>query len=187
MVGVDPSRAEHYPHEFSGGMKQRAMMAMALACSPDLVIADEPTTALDVIVQAQVHRLLKDLQDKLKLSLILISHDLSVVSEICDKLAIMYAGKIVETGKTSEIFSDPLHPYSVGLLNAFPNIDGKRKRLSAIPGFPPDLHEPPSGCRFHPRCPIARDICREQEPPLEQKKPGRYVACFFAGEYRGRG
>jgi len=184
MVGIDPTRSKHYPHEFSGGMKQRAMTAMALACDPELVIADEPTTALDVIVQAQVHRLLKDLQDRLKLSLILISHDLSVVSEICQRTAIMYAGEIVESGRTSDIFRDPVHPYTVGLLNAFPNIDEKRRRLSAIPGFPPDLLDPPSGCRFHPRCPIAREICEERQPRLDEKKKGRLAACHFAGEYR---
>jgi len=184
MVGIDPSRSKHYPHEFSGGMKQRAMTAMALACDPELVIADEPTTALDVIVQAQVHRLLKDLQDRLKLSLVLISHDLSVVSEICQRTAIMYAGEIVESGRTSDIFRDPVHPYTVGLLSAFPNIDEKRRRLSAIPGFPPDLLDPPSGCRFHPRCPIAREICEERQPRLDEKKKGRLAACHFAGEYR---
>jgi len=184
MVGIDPTRSKHYPHEFSGGMKQRAMTAMALACDPELVIADEPTTALDVIVQAQVHRLLKDLQDRLKLSLILISHDLSVVSEICQRTAIMYAGEIVESGRTSDIFRDPVHPYTVGLLNAFPNIDEKRRRLSAIPGFPPDLLDPPSGCRFHPRCPIAREICEERQPRLDEKKKGRLAACHFAGENR---
>jgi len=184
LVGIDPLRADDYPHEFSGGMKQRAMTAMALACQPDLVIADEPTTALDVIIQAQVHRLLKDLQGQLKLSLILISHDLSVVSEICDRVAIMYAGKIVEFGKTSEIFADPLHPYTVGLLGAFPNIDGKRRRLSSISGFPPDLLEPPPACRFHPRCPISRPICTQKEPILEQKKPERLAACHFAGEHK---
>jgi len=187
MVGIHPSRSNDYPHEFSGGMKQRAMTAMALACDPDLVIADEPTTALDVIVQAQVHRLLKDLQDRLKLSLILISHDLSVVSEICQRTAIMYAGEIVEYGRTSDIFKDPVHPYTVGLLSAFPNIDGKKRRLSAIPGFPPDLLDPPPGCRFHPRCPIAREICEEKQPRLEEKKKGRLAACHFACEYRPGG
>ncbi|WP_455284399.1 ABC transporter ATP-binding protein [[Eubacterium] cellulosolvens] len=187
MVGIDPSRCNQYPHEFSGGMKQRAMTAMALACNPELVIADEPTTALDVIVQAQVHRLLKDLQDRLKLSLILISHDLSVVSEICQKTAIMYAGEIVEYGRTSDIFRDPVHPYTVGLLSAFPNIDEKKRRLSAIPGFPPDLLTPPLGCKFHPRCPIAREICKEMQPRLDQKRKGRLAACHFAGEYRPGG
>lgn len=187
MVGIDPSRCNQYPHEFSGGMKQRAMTAMALACNPELVIADEPTTALDVIVQAQVHRLLKDLQDRFKLSLILISHDLSVVSEICQKTAIMYAGEIVEYGRTSDIFRDPVHPYTVGLLSAFPNIDEKKRRLSAIPGFPPDLLTPPLGCRFHPRCPIAREICEEMQPRIDQKRKGRLAACHFAGEYRPGG
>ncbi len=187
MVGIDPSRCNQYPHEFSGGMKQRAMTAMALACDPELVIADEPTTALDVIVQAQVHRLLKDLQDRFKLSLILISHDLSVVSEICQKTAIMYAGEIVEYGRTSDIFRDPVHPYTVGLLSAFPNIDEKKRRLSAIPGFPPDLLTPPLGCKFHPRCPIAREICKEMQPRIDEKRKGRLAACHFAGEYRPGG
>jgi len=184
LVGIDPSRARDYPHEFSGGMKQRAMIAMALACSPELVIADEPTTALDVIVQAQVHRLLRNLQHELELSLILISHDLSVVSEVCDKIGIMYAGRIVEYGRTKTVLRDPLHPYTVGLLCAFPNIEEGKRRLSAIPGFPPDLLEPPPACRFHPRCQIGRPICRETDPKLEEKKEERFVACHFAGECR---
>ena len=182
LVGIDPSRNMSYPHELSGGMKQRVMIAMALACNPDLVIADEPTTALDVVVQAQVHRLLKDLQDRLKLSLVLISHDLSVVSEICDRIAIMYAGEIVESGLTREIFREPLHPYTVGLLNAFPEIDGEKRRLKAIPGFPPNLLRPPPACRFHLRCPIARTICSEKHPLLEEKSQTRFAACHFAGE-----
>jgi len=180
LVGVDPSRAQDFPHEFSGGMKQRAVIAMALSCDPDILIADEPTTALDVITQARILELIRDLQTKLGLSLIVITHDLSLPAEICTEIAIMYAGKIVECGSTNSIYSDPMHPYTKALLGAFPSILGPIRRMETLPGFPPDLRSPSSGCRLHPRCPIAEDQCKEKEPELVEVKPGHYVACYKA-------
>lgn len=177
-VGLEPSRADNYPHEFSGGMRQRALIAMALACNPDLLIADEPGTALDVIVQAQVLRLLTELKKRLNLAMIMISHDLSIISETCDKIAIMYAGKIVEQGDITTIFKEPLHPYTQGLIGAFPSIKAEKRRMKSIPGFPPDLLNPPPGCRFNPRCPYVMDICRKEEPEL-LKSGKRYVACHL--------
>jgi len=177
LVGLDPSRINDYPHEFSGGMRQRAMIAMALACNPKLVIADEPTSALDVIVQAQILSLIKDLQKNLNLSMILVTHDLSILSEICNSIAVMYAGKVVEYGPTLEVYEDPQHPYTKGLLAATPSIKGNRRRLKSIPGTPPDLLNPPPGCRFHPRCPYAKDICKKEEPPLVKVGEKRVVAC----------
>jgi len=166
MVGIDSGRADNYPHEFSGGMRQRALIAMALAANPEVLVADEPGTALDVVVQAQILRLLRELKDKLNLSMVFISHDLSIVAETCDKLAIMYAGQVIEYGDTKSIFAKPLHPYTQGLLGAFPSIKGERKKLVSIPGQPPDLLDPPSGCRFNPRCPYVMDICKKVEPKL---------------------
>jgi len=177
LVGIDPSRANNYPHEFSGGMRQRAMIAMALVCNPDFVIADEPTTALDVIVQAQILKLLVELREKLHLSYMLISHDISTIADICEKTSVMYAGKIVELADTLTIFKDPRHPYAKGLISAFPSIKGAKKRLSSIPGFPPDLLNPPEGCRFHPRCPIAMDVCHRQEPEIRDLGRNHLVAC----------
>jgi len=150
---------------------------MALVCNPDFVIADEPTTALDVIVQAQILKLLVDLREKLHLSFMLISHDISTIADICEKTAVMYAGKIVELADTLAIFRDPRHPYAKGLISAFPSIRGAKKRLSSIPGFPPDLLNPPNGCRFHPRCPIAMDICQRQEPEIRDLGGNHLVAC----------
>ena len=179
-VGIEPSRATNYPHEFSGGMRQRALIAMALAADPSLVIADEPGTALDVIVQAQILRLLRDLKDKLGLSMILISHDLSIIAETCEKVAIMYAGRIVEYGDAVSIFKDPKHPYTQGLIKAFPSIRGEKVRLTSIPGSPPDLLNPPTGCRFNPRCPYVMDICKKVEPALEEHGvKGHTVACHL--------
>jgi peptide/nickel transport system ATP-binding protein len=166
MVGIDKSRADNYPHEFSGGMRQRALIAMALAANPEVLVADEPGTALDVVVQAQILKLLRELKDKLNLSMVFISHDLSIVAETCEKLAIMYAGQVVEYGDTKAIFAKPLHPYTQGLLGAFPSIKGERKKLVSIPGQPPDLLAPPVGCRFNPRCPYVMDICKREEPKL---------------------
>ncbi|TMI59477.1 ABC transporter ATP-binding protein [Candidatus Bathyarchaeota archaeon] len=166
MVGIDSGRADNYPHEFSGGMRQRALIAMALAANPEVLVADEPGTALDVVVQAQILKLLRELKDKLNLSMVFISHDLSIVAETCDKLAIMYAGQVIECGDTKSIFAKPLHPYTQGLLGAFPSIKGERKKLVSIPGQPPDLLDPPSGCRFNPRCPYVMDICKKVEPKL---------------------
>jgi peptide/nickel transport system ATP-binding protein len=180
LVGVDPSRAQDFPHEFSGGMKQRAVIAMALACDPDILIADEPTTALDVITQARILELIRDLQAKLGLSLIVITHDLSLPAEICTEIAIMYAGKIVECGSTNSIYSDPMHPYTRALLGAFPSILGPIRKMETLPGFPPDLRSPSLGCRLYPRCPIAEDQCKEKEPELVEVKPGHFVACYKA-------
>jgi len=179
LVGIERAKIDRYPHELSGGMKQRVVIAMSIACNPELVIADEPTTALDVIIAAQVLELLKDLQRKLDVSMILISHDLSVVAEVCDKIAIMYAGKIVETGTVMEVFKNPRHPYSEKLLAAFPSIFGAKRKLTSIGGFPPDLLDPPQGCRFHPRCSYAMEICRKKEPVLSDPGYGQLVSCHL--------
>lgn len=179
LTGLDPSRLEHYPHEYSGGMKQRACIAMALACNPKILIADEPSTALDVIVQAQILKLLKDLKEKLGISLIVISHDLSLIAETCDTAAIMYAGKIVEFADIVKIFKQPLHPYTQGLIEAFPSISSKEFKLVSIPGFPPDLINPPPGCRFHPRCKYAMEICKRESPPFIEASEEHYVACHL--------
>lgn len=182
LVGIRPELIDRYPHELSGGMKQRTMIAMSLACSPELVIADEPTTALDVIIQAQVLKVIKELQKKLNLSMILITHDLSVVADTCDKIAIMYAGKIMEYGDIFTIFKEALHPYSQNLIAAFPSVLGEKRDLPTIPGFPPDLLNPPPGCRFHPRCLYAMDICKEKEPKIEEiGEKEHYVACHLVG------
>lgn len=182
MVGVDASRVNNYPHEFSGGMRQRALIAMALACNPKLLIADEPGTALDVIVQSQVLQLMKSLKEKLGLSMVMISHDLSIVAEVCEKIAIMYAGNIVEYGDVESVFKEPLHPYTQGLLGAFPSIKGEKKKLISIPGQPPDLLHPPTGCRFHPRCPYAMEVCKKEVPVLQRQGSGsgeHTVACYL--------
>lgn len=180
IVGINPTRVDSYPHEFSGGMRQRAMIAMALASNPEIVIADEPGTALDVIVAAQVLKLLKELKEKLNLAMILITHDLSIIAEICEKTAIMYAGRIAEYGDVVAIFKDPIHPYTQGLIGAFPNIkDKQRIRMQSIPGSPPDLLHPPTGCRFHPRCQYAMDICKKEEPKLIEVGKSHSVACHL--------
>lgn len=179
LVGIDPKRLDSYPHEFSGGMRQRALIAMALACNPKLVIADEPGTALDVIVQAQVLHLMKDLKEKLNLSMILISHDLSIIAETCERVAIMYAGNMMEYGDTRSVFHEPLHPYTQGLLQAFPDIHGEKKKLTSIPGAIPDLLLPPTGCRFNPRCPYSMDVCKKDPPPMIEMRPNHYVACYL--------
>jgi peptide/nickel transport system ATP-binding protein len=183
LVGVEPDRVDNYPHEFSGGMRQRALIAMALAANPKLLIADEPGTALDVIVQAQTLKLMRELKDRLGLSMVMISHDLSIIAETCEKVAIMYAGRIVEYGDAEAIFKEPLHPYTQGLVKAFPSIHGERIRLSSIPGSPPNLLDPPSGCRFNPRCPFVMDVCHKVVPPLQQSGKGEHlVACHLYGE-----
>lgn len=179
LVGLDPSRASNYPHEFSGGMRQRAMIAMALACNPKILIADEPGTALDVIVQAQVLKLIRSLKEKLNLGVIIITHDLSIISETCEKFAVMYAGKIVELGDVLTMFKKPLHPYTQGLILAFPNIREQRRRMESIPGSPPNLLNPPSGCRFHPRCKYAMDVCKKEEPEYVEASEGHFVACHL--------
>lgn len=183
LVGIGAERLSRYPHELSGGMKQRTMIAMSLVCNPDLVIADEPTTALDVIIQAQVLKLMKELRQKLNLSMLLITHDLSMLVETCDKAAIMYAGKIVEYGDLTSIFKEALHPYTKMLIGAFPSILGERRKLSSIHGFPPDLLNPPEGCRFHPRCPYVMKICRKKEPgTIQAGSNEHYVACHLVGQ-----
>jgi peptide/nickel transport system ATP-binding protein len=179
QVEIDPSRALNYPHELSGGMRQRAMIAMALALDPDLIIADEPTTALDVVTQVQVLKLLRGLQQKLDVSVILISHDLSILGQACDRVIIMYAGKIVEIGKVEVLFKNPLHPYTQALLDSFPDIKAERKPLTGLQGSPPDLLDPPSGCRLHPRCPEAQNICQETEPQIIEVSPNHSVACHM--------
>jgi len=179
LVGIEASRLDNYPHELSGGMKQRAVIAMALACNPKLLIADEPGTALDVIVQAQTLKLLIKLQQELNLSMILITHDLSIIAETCQKLAIMYAGKLVEYGDAVVIFKEPVHPYTQGLISAFPDITGPRTRMKSIPGSPPDLLYPPTGCRFHPRCTYALDICKKKEPILARIGKDHFIACHL--------
>lgn len=178
-VGLDPSRIDNYPHEFSGGMRQRVLIAMALACNPSLIISDEPTTALDVIVAAQILRLLKEIKTKLNLSMILISHDLSVIAETCDIVGIMYAGMLVEHADAVTIFKKPLHPYTQGLISAFPSIKEERRSMTSIPGSPPNLLDPPTGCRFHPRCKYAMDICRKKKPLSTAIGNRHVVACWL--------
>jgi len=179
LVGIDPNRATDYPHEFSGGMKQRAVIALSLALNPDLVIADEPVTALDVIVQAQILELVRELINKLNISMILITHDLSVIADTCNKAAIMYAGKIVEQGDIMTIFKSPEHPYSQGLLTNYPSIKSERMRFTPISGRPPNLITPPSGCRFHPRCPFAMEVCSKKVPETVELERGHYIACHL--------
>ena len=180
-VGLNLSKLRSYPHELSGGMRQRVMIAMSLACNPSLVIADEPVTALDVMVQAQILKLIKNLQDELHLSMILITHDLSIMAEACNRLAIMYAGKIVEYGSVEAIFDDPIHPYTELLIKAFPSIEGPIGELRSIPGSPPALLNPPSGCGFNPRCPRAREECTKSDPQLVEVGNGHFAACESVG------
>ena len=176
-------RINHYPHEFSGGMRQRVMIAMALALNPAVLIADEPTTALDVTVQAQVMQLLKELQQDTGMGLILITHDLGVVAEVADRVSVMYAGRIVETGSIQDIYNRPRHPYTLGLMESLPTMDSRGTRLEPIPGSPPDLQNRPSGCAFHPRCRMARPRCASDDPPLLTiEGTGRSSACFYHEE-----
>ncbi len=182
LVGIHRKRLNEYPHEFSGGMRQRVMIAMALACNPKLVIADEPVTALDVMIQAQILELLERLRKELHLSMILISHDLSVIADTCDQVAIMYGGKIAELGPTMEVFTDPKHPYTQGLVAAFPDIRGNKVMPEAIPGLVPSLISPPTGCVFHPRCKFAFDRCSAAEPALTSLGTQRRAACFLYPE-----
>ena len=180
MVGIEPSRLANYPHEFSGGMRQRAVIAMALACNPRILIADEPTTALDVIVQAKILRLLKDIQAETGIAIILISHDLSIVSETSDRVAVMYAGKIVEEASVSLTMKTPKHPYTQGLLSSFPDlIRSRTERLGFIQGAPPNLRSLPSGCRFHPRCTFRMEKCMKVEPELLDLAKDHKVACHL--------
>ena len=173
-------RARLYPHEFSGGMRQRVMIAMALLCQPDVLIADEPTTALDVTVQAQIMKLLDDLQTQLGMAMILITHDLGVVAGSCERVMVMYGGRVMEKSPTDPIFADPTHPYTQGLLAAIPRVDQKGDKLSAIPGSPPNMSRPPAGCPFAPRCDYVMEVCQSVMPPLEGFAPGRERACHAA-------
>jgi peptide/nickel transport system ATP-binding protein len=179
LVGIDPDRVTSYPHELSGGMKQRAMIAMALACNPDFIIADEPTTALDVIVQAQTLEVMSALQKKLGLTTMIITHDLSVVAQTCSTCAIMYAGNLVEYADIDTIFSEPAHPYTKALIGAFPSIKEDRRELVSISGVPPNLLNPPAGCRFNPRCPYSMDVCTKEKPDYLELEDGHTAACHL--------
>ena len=179
MVGIQENRYDNYPHEFSGGMKQRVVIAMALACSPDLLLADEPTTALDVTIQAQVLAMIKELRDKYQTSLILITHDLGVVANISDTVAVVYAGEIVEYGTKEEIFLHPSHPYTIGLFSAIPNLETETERLTNIEGLPPDPSDLPVGCSFSPRCKYATDTCRRKKFPAVQIRPDHLCSCPY--------
>ena len=181
-VGLDAATADCYPHELSGGMRQRALIAMALSCSPKLVVADEPTTALDVIVQAQILQELKEIQTELGLAVLYISHDMAVIAQVTDTIAVMYAGKLVESGPTAEVFRRPRHPYTHLLLSSIPSVAGPRRRPVCPDGKPPDPLAPPPGCRFHPRCQWATDQCRREAPPLEEVNPEHLTACWHNTE-----
>jgi peptide/nickel transport system ATP-binding protein len=180
MVGLDPVRLADYPHQFSGGMRQRASIALALALEPALVIADEPVTALDVIVQRQVLDVMRQLQARLNLAMILVTHDMAVVAYACDRVAVMYAGQVVEAGPVAEVLERPLHPYTMGLTHAFPDVHGGDSALVPIEGSPPSLLHPPPGCRFAPRCPFAEARCHTTPPPERPFGPDHKVACHRA-------
>jgi peptide/nickel transport system ATP-binding protein len=182
MVGLDPGRQHDYPHQFSGGMRQRVGIALALALQPKLLIADEPVTALDVIVQRQVLDTLRDLQQRLGLSIVMVTHDISVVAYICDRVVVMYAGQVVEAGPVGEVLARPRHPYTMGLTNAFPDLARAADQLVPIPGAPPDLRDPPNGCRFAARCPFVIARCRAEDPPLAEVDADHVASCWRAGE-----
>lgn len=177
LVEIPKARISHYPHEFSGGMKQRAMIAMALACKPKIIIGDEPTTALDVMIQAQILNLLEKLRRELSMGMILITHDLAILGETCDKIAVMYAGKIVETGTVTDIFENARHPYTQKLIKCFPNVKGEKIIPDSIEGFPPNLLDPPTGCPFHPRCEYAWDLCTREAPQAVNVGGIHVVSC----------
>lgn len=176
-VGIEPERADDYPHQFSGGMKQRVVIAMALACNPSLLLADEPTSALDVTIQAQVLEMIKSLQKEFQTAMLLITHDLGVVAEVCQTVGIMYAGEIVEYSTVKEFFEHTMHPYSRGLLRAIPRLDEDARRLNVIPGMMPDPLDLPKGCKFHPRCPYATQQCKTSDPCMREVSPGHLVKC----------
>ena len=176
-VGIGAERAGDFPHQFSGGMKQRVVIAIALACNPKLLLADEPTTALDVTIQAQVMSMINDLKEEFGTSMILITHDLGIVAESCDTVAIMYAGKIVETGSLEDIFDHTAHPYTIGLFHSIPSLEKDTRRLQPIAGLMPDPANLPSGCAFHPRCPYADELCSQQEPDAVELSPGHLCRC----------
>jgi peptide/nickel transport system ATP-binding protein len=179
-VGIDPNRIDSYPHQLSGGMRQRAVIAIALALQPELIIMDEPTTALDVVVQKQIMQEIRDLKKKFGFSILFITHDLSLLVEFSDRIGIMYAGELVEISPAKEIFQSPKHPYTYKLMNSFPTITGARQELVGIPGSPPDLISPPTGCRFHPRCEhMIQGVCNEIRPKLKENTPRHEVACHL--------
>jgi peptide/nickel transport system ATP-binding protein len=178
QVGLDPARMMDYPHQFSGGMRQRASIALALALEPALIIADEPVTALDVIVQRQVLDVLCELRQRLNLAMLLVTHDISVIAYACDRVAVMYAGKVVESGTVGAVLDAPLHPYTMGLTHAFPDVRADEVALVPIEGAPPSLISPPPGCRFAERCPFVEQRCRAQAPPLVEAVPGHLAACW---------
>jgi len=173
------NRIDEYPHKFSGGMRQRILIARALALRPSLLIADEPTTALDVTIQAQVLEIISDMKDKFDLALMLITHNLGVVAELTDRVHIFYGGRVAEVASTYNLFTKPMHPYTVALLESIPSLDVEKGRLETIPGSVPQLINPPKGCRFHPRCKYAKDICSKVRPDVEEKTPGRFISCHF--------
>ena len=180
-MGIPPSRMSHYPHELSGGMRQRIMIAMTLVLRPKLLVADEPTTALDVIVEAQILDLLRDLRRAYSMTLLLITHNLGIVAEVADRAAVMYAGKLAEIGPVGDVFRRPIHPYTQGLLAS--TIHLGTKELRSIDGAPPSLLDPPSGCHFHPRCPYAQEICKTEDPPVVEYRPGQRAACHFGRDF----
>jgi len=180
-MGIPESRLRHYPHEFSGGMRQRIMIAMSLVMHPKLLIADEPTTSLDVIVEAQILEILEDLRRAFKMSVVLITHNLGIVAEVCDRVAVMYAGQFVELGSVYDVFKRPIHPYTRGLLQSTIHMDSKE--LYSIDGLPPDLVDPPAACRFHPRCPYAKEICSTRDPEWIEYRPGHFASCHFGKDF----
>lgn len=182
VVGIRRERVNDYPHQLSGGMKQRIVIAMALACNPEIIIADEPTTALDVTIQAQVMELMKDLKAKYDTSIIMITHDLGVIAEIADRVSVVYAGEVVESGTTKDIYTDKRHPYTKGLFASIPKLTGDVERLEVIPGQTPDPTNLPKGCKFHPRCEQCMEICKQQSPEMYEVTPGHYVKCFLYKE-----
>ena len=182
LVGIPGERSSEYPHQFSGGMKQRVVIAMALACKPELLLADEPTSALDVTIQAQVLEMMQQLREKLNTSVLMITHDLGIVAQMCEKVAVIYAGEIVEFGTTEEIYDHTAHPYTQGLFGSLPNLDSTSKRLKAIKGLMPDPTNLPAGCNFCERCPYATSICQEQNPDYVEYKPGHFAKCFYPKE-----
>jgi peptide/nickel transport system ATP-binding protein len=186
VVGIHGNRIDSYPHQLSGGMRQRAVIAIALALNPEMIIMDEPTTALDVVVQKQIIQEIRQLKQKFGFSILFITHDLSLLVEFSDRIGIMYAGELAEIGPSREIFDSPQHPYTVRLMNSFPTISGPRLELKGIPGAPPDLVAPPSGCRFHPRCELAiPGRCQEVHPVLQQTSPRHFAACHLIDERKG--